>query len=97
MAKAELLTDLLESAHKLSLSNPKPSALLLNLLVISLQTILHHVILWGSILLSFLWYFVLGSLKHFLWDMYIVPFVTMATMDFWAVCAISAVLALLPR
>lgn len=66
-------------------------------LITAQWTILHHVILWGSIVLSFLWYFVLGGLGRFLWDMYIVPFVTMATMEFWAVCAISAVLALLPR
>jgi len=66
-------------------------------LITAQWTILHHVILWGSIVLSFLWYFVLGALERFLWDMYFVPFVTMATMEFWAVCAISAVLALLPR
>ena len=30
-------------------------------------------------------------------DMYYVPFVTMATVEFWSVYALSAVLALLPR
>lgn len=29
--------------------------------------------------------------------MYYVPFVTMATVEFWSVCALSSVLALLPR
>ncbi|XP_078368991.1 phospholipid-transporting ATPase VD-like [Oculina patagonica] len=66
-------------------------------LVTAQWTIIHHVILWGSIILSFLWYAILGALGSFLWEMYYVPYETMATMEFWSVCAISAVLALLPR
>ena len=66
-------------------------------LFICLQTFIHHLILWGSILLSFLWFTIYGALANLFWDMYYVPFVTMATVEFWSVCALSAVLALLPR
>ena len=65
--------------------------------VISLQTILHHVFLWGSIILSFVWFVIFGALRSLFWEMYFVPFVTMATKEFWAVCTLSAVAALLPR
>ena len=64
---------------------------------ISLQTFIHRLILWGSILLSFLWFALYGILKNLFWDMYYVPFVTMATVEFWSVCALSAIAALLPR
>ncbi|KAJ7386092.1 putative phospholipid-transporting ATPase VB [Desmophyllum pertusum] len=66
-------------------------------LITAQWTILHHVILWGSIVLSFLWFAIFGVLGSFFWEMYYVPFVTMATVEFWSVCALSAVLALLPR
>ena len=66
-------------------------------LLISLQTFLHHLILWGSILLSFLWFAIYGVLANLFWDMYYVPYVTMATVEFWSVCAFSAIAALLPR
>lgn len=36
-------------------------------------------------------------MANIFWDMYYVPFVTMATVEFWSVCALSSVLALLPR
>lgn len=61
------------------------------------QTILHHVFLWGSIGISFVWFAVFGEIRGVFWEMYKVPFVTMATREFWAVCALSAVAALLPR
>lgn len=66
-------------------------------LVTAQWTFLHHLILWGSIILSFLWFAVYGALANLFWDMYYVPFVTMATVEFWSVCALSSVLALLPR
>ena len=66
-------------------------------LIISLQTFIHHLILWGSILISFLWFALYGVLENVFWDMYFVPFVTMATVEFWSVCALSAIAALLPR
>lgn len=66
-------------------------------LITAQWTFLHHLILWGSIILSFLWFAVYGAIENIFWDMYYVPFVTMATVEFWSVCALSSVLALLPR
>lgn len=66
-------------------------------LITAQWTILHHVFLWGSIALSFVWFAILGELRSFFWEMYKVPLVTMATREFWAVCALSAVAALFPR
>lgn len=66
-------------------------------LVTAQWTFIHHVVLWGSILLSFLWFALYGLIGRLFWDMYFVPFVTMATPEFWAVCALSSVAALLPR
>ena len=65
--------------------------------VLSLQTFIHHLCLWGSIIISFLWFAIYGVLENIFWDMYYVPLVTMATSEFWSVCALSAVLALFPR
>ena len=53
--------------------------------------------LWGSIVLSFVWFVIFGALRSLFWEMYFVPFVTMATKEFWAICTLSAVAALLPR
>ncbi|XP_067039741.1 phospholipid-transporting ATPase VD-like [Acropora muricata] len=66
-------------------------------LVTAQWTFIHHVVLWGSILLSFLWFALYGLMGRLFWDMYFVPFVTMATPEFWSVCALSSVAALLPR
>lgn len=66
-------------------------------LITAQWTFLHHLILWGSIILSFLWFAIYGVLANLFWDMYGVPFVTMATVEFWSVCAFSAIVALLPR
>lgn len=66
-------------------------------LITAQWTILHHVFLWGSIALSFVWFAILGELRSCFWEMYKVPLVTMATREFWAVCALSAVAALFPR
>lgn len=66
-------------------------------LITAQWTFIHHLVLWGSIFLSFLWFAIYGLLSHLFWDMYYVPFVTMATSEFWLVCALSPVASLLPR
>jgi len=66
-------------------------------LVTAQWTFIHHLCLWGSIIISFLWFAIYGVLENIFWDMYYVPLVTMATSEFWSVCALSAVLALFPR
>ncbi|EDO40789.1 predicted protein [Nematostella vectensis] len=59
-------------------------------------TWIHHFFLWGSVFLSFIWAIVFGVVQptH---KIHYVSLVTMATKEFWALCVMITVAALLPR
>ncbi|XP_031550146.1 probable phospholipid-transporting ATPase IH [Actinia tenebrosa] len=65
-------------------------------LATSQWTWIHHLFLWGSMILSFAWTICFG-LVQVTHKIYFVSIVTLSSKEFWSLCALISVTALLPR